>query len=160
MKIFIFTIVLFLTLGCEFFNFPKATLVRLQNETEHDLIIITYVDNIYGANSPVYLKYIKMDSIFIKKNNAVERIVHPGDWESSYFRSDTDSLIIYFGSRKKLIQSCNGLLLTSILDNECVIPNNLLSESNATKEEIKSGKYERRITYKITQSDYDRAVNL
>ena len=162
MKILKYVWMLLWVTGCrELLNFSKDTLLRLQNETTYALLIETYGSGKFlGPNNPYYFeKHVKLDSVFIGKNNAIQRVVHPGDWDY-HFSGETDSLLIFFGSKKKLIQSCGGQTLISISNKECDIPNNLLLVSNATVEVPNSGKYERIVTYKITLSDYDRAVDL
>jgi hypothetical protein len=158
MKILGYLIVVLLVTGCrELFNFPKDTLVRIQNNSNYDLKIVAFEKNriiFTPVNTSTY-----QDTIFLEKSKYIDKVVAPKYSGLPYFESGTDSIVVTFDSKKILIQSCNGESLFLVAStNKCSIINNLNGLGDVV--ENKSGKYERIITYKITQSDYDRAVDL
>jgi hypothetical protein len=150
MKILIFIIALFLTLECQLFNFPKDSLVRLQNDSNFDIKIAVFEKG-----------NLVSDTIYLEKGKYLERKIHPRDSFEPYLPIVADSITIKFANHKVLIQSCNREpLSTASKIGKCNIVNNLLNTENGIEEVFSSGKYERRVTYKITQFDYNRAVNL
>jgi hypothetical protein len=154
MKKLCFLILLLFT-HCRSF-FPRLSIVRIQNDSRYDLKIMAFEKKqllfITKDLTTLYLgngKYIDKES---KKF---------GQGIYNYFPSGTDSIVVVFDNVKVLTQSCNGLPLDDIISSlKCNIINNLNNSAsdNVQSETLKSGKYFKRTTYKITQADYDRAV--
>ena len=151
MKKLAYLMLLFFGISCQLFDFPKTSLVRLQNDSNFDIKIAVFEKG----------NLLIPDTISLEKGKFLERKQLPKDSFEPFLPIEADSIIVIFDSRKILTQYCNRESLNSLpITIKCNIINNLVYYSNTIVEEFKTGKYERRVTYKITNDDYDWAVDI